>query len=588
MFNRIAFNTYHGKIYYPGGHVAPAISIDFVGADDFSSNVEIQSDYTNEPTGYLRFTHAGPPSALINSSQGPLQLDVNGDATGNLQFDYSISTLNVTADFMTAIDGKVLATDSITLPGIQANVTPSIGEYYSNISFAFASNITDLAPVLNWQIVSGDDLTGYFTSATSGNVTLAGGLGTVVVDYDKYYDNANTSDMQFYIEFTDPRSNNIVAQSANVQIEQAADNNTFFIDAGYTSGTTIRPWLEITELSNGDRLHKTPIADTGDIAQSKYVAANVIIGFQPEHIEVKSLAVGGGGAGGLGLSFPYSTQDYIIGAGGGGAGGGVDTANVSAVQMMDNANGVSGTGVIFAQAGYRGIAQWNGTMVDGSYDVLQAVESNVYVRYGFRSTVSKIGNSSVTHFQLAQGPQQATGQGGRTSYLQDPQANAQLGAGQGFMANVDVTSGSDFDGGTGFVNVLPPGSTYYPGGGAGGGEDGTDGYTTVPSIPNGGDGFISDITGTSVKYAAGGGGGKATIAGGAGPNSPGEGGELSGGDGGSTGTQSGTDGVDFLGSGGGGASAQLKSSGVEQADGGQGGDGVVYVRYPYRFRRLRV
>jgi hypothetical protein len=112
------------------------------------------------------------------------------------------------------------------------------------------------------------------------------------------------------------------------------------------------------------------------------------------------------------------------------------------------------------------------------------------------------------------------------------------------------------NGGSGLV------ADYPPGGGAGGGGGATQpgSNTSTSNGGNGGQGYSSDITGTSVVYGSGGGGGARAGPAGTGGTNAGNGGAP------------GTGGVNGTGSGGGGSNNGSGS-------GGQGGSGTVIIRY---------
>jgi len=584
-----------------GPYVAPEIDVFITDKLPAFANVVIISEYTNQPTGYLEVTSNAAANAVVVNPTGNVTLDANGNHYGsNITFDYSIDDVSVTANILNQAGGVLYDTVTTVVEGITMTITPSIGQYYSNVSFAISSNIPDADAVLDYELVSDGNIEGYFTESLTGNTLINGGNGTVTFTYDRTFDYDSNANIEFYLKLTDPRTNNIVKTSSNLVIEQNALSNTFFIDDGYdVPASNQLPWNSITELANGDRLHQAPVAETGDIFKRKYVLANVTVGDAPEHIQVHMLAVGGGGAGGLGLSYPYKfsspTQDYVIGAGGGGGGGGVDDVTVTAETFC--ANITASTGRMVAQTGYRGIAQWTGNIVNGA-NLAADIASNIYVRNAVHSIVSEGRDSNVSVTDLFQNTTRlATGRGGQTSYDLATADGDGCGAGAGFLADNTVrasgTVGSSYDGGARLLNSVANGDTYYAGGGGGGGEAGENYSTTALVGANGGDGYLSDITGANVRYGAGGGSGQTTTPGGLGTNGEGLGGNINGGDGGGSVTSPGENGVDFYGSGGGGASARfLEESGTvpdpEQADGGQGGDGVVFVRYPYRFRRITV
>jgi alpha-tubulin suppressor-like RCC1 family protein len=170
--------------------------------------------------------------------------------------------------------------------------------------------------------------------------------------------------------------------------------------------------------------------------------------------------------------------------------------------------------------------------------------------------------------------------GGGGGYYNNIVSNAQGnnggsggGNGESHTPTTIVSSTSSIQGNTYYDKTT---TSYIQGGNNGNPTDGGSWYgsggggmsATVPSVRNGRDGILNDITGANIYYAAGGGGGRNP----AGP--PGTGGLGGGGDGGNTSSNPPKNGVDGTGSGGGGNWETGASAG------GKGGSGIVIIRVP--------
>jgi hypothetical protein len=123
------------------------------------------------------------------------------------------------------------------------------------------------------------------------------------------------------------------------------------------------------------------------------------------------------------------------------------------------------------------------------------------------------------------------------------------------------TSGQLRNGGEGYNSAIAGGGSGTLSRGIGGGEE-------LPNPGSGGDGILSDISGSAVYYGGGGGAGGG-----------GAGGSGAGGNGGISGANKDGSAAKTYGSGGGGG-------GSGAGAGGAGGDGVVYVRFPYDFNHF--
>lgn len=597
MFNKNAFfSADRTRVDYPA-YIAPNIDVDFTDQQATQSNVFISSEYTTQPTGYLELSHNAAGNAVVISSEGEFTLDVSGNFTGNIVFDYSISSTQVTANVFNTLGGKLLATNTVTLTGISSSINTQVSDYNSNVTFVVNSNIPGTTQ-LNYEIVG--NVSGYFAESLTGNATLSNGNANVSFAFDQYYDNQNNANVEFNFLLRDPRTNNIVAETGNIIIEQAS-TDTFFVNEGAA-------WTA-TELSNGDRLMTTTSAFN----------STVTVGSAADQVLVRRVLVGAGGAGGVGLSYPYiftsPSQDYIVGGGAGGGGGEVVESNISASTWCESVTG--GTGIVRGRAGLGGSCQWVYTFANRE-DVYTVMENKansqyspaVFGSHGGESVIGLITDTSDFDYAnvkakggatsldtkyydfLAEGDLNSSGQ----YWNAVDSGNVACGAGSGFAANTVNTTvpstSSDGEGGAAYIITQSTGHHIEGGGGGGITENGEDGSITTGSMPDGGDGIALDITGSLVYYGGGGGAGSRSIPSDQNPT-PGSGGAGGGGTGGTT-TSNGQAGTDGLGAGGGGGGALfLEESGgsipaPQQRNGGSGGRGVVILRYPYRYRRLRV
>jgi len=233
--------------------------------------------------------------------------------------------------------------------------------------------------------------------------------------------------------------------------------------------------------------------------------------------DVEYLVIAGGGAGGPGS------------VGGGGGAGGMRTGTLSALN----------SGAYSITVGAGGSGNTNGHGNNGADSIF--------------SSITSTGGGGGGDYQST--PGQAGGSGGGAG---SPGPTPPLSGGTGI-------SGQGYAGGS--VNVSTSLAT------AGGGGAGAVGQDGVSHSGNGGSGFVSSISGSSVTYAGGGGGAadSGPVAGNGGLGGGGAGGSSRGSTGG-TGVPDGANGTTNSGGGGGG-------SGVGFTTGGNGGSGIVIVRY---------
>jgi hypothetical protein len=136
------------------------------------------------------------------------------------------------------------------------------------------------------------------------------------------------------------------------------------------------------------------------------------------------------------------------------------------------------------------------------------------------------------------------------------------------------------------------GDRYYAGGGGGAGGNTANGGMangTIDAVSgtrsgHGGDGYLSNISGTAYYYAGGGGGGDHTTTAGKGGYGGGGGGSVwpggTAGVGGRGGTANGADGIAGAGGAGGTNTGGGGGGGGHQYNGGSGGSGIIYIKYP--------
>lgn len=244
------------------------------------------------------------------------------------------------------------------------------------------------------------------------------------------------------------------------------------------------------------------------------------------------------------LGEPSPVVEYLIVAGGGG-GGGV-------------AGGGGGGGGVLA-----------GTTVchAETYPIVVGAGGTGGSTTGLNAGTAGANGENSTAFGLT-----AVGGGGGGSRGLAEQVQGRVGGSGGGAGNSATnaagTEGQGYAGGSGAAN--------YGGGGGGGSEVGEDPHLegSVGVSGGGGDGYLSDITGTATRYAGGGGGGIRSTQ----PGTAGAGGLGGGGAGGrrneARDAYAGTDGT---GGGGGGGGNDLAT--VPFQSGANGGSGIVIVRY---------
>ena len=288
------------------------------------------------------------------------------------------------------------------------------------------------------------------------------------------------------------------------------------------------------------------------------------------HPTVEILVVGGGGGGGYDM--------------GGGGGGGAVSAGTMLVQpgsytLTIGAGGLgNGSGI----NGNSAFHQFTAVSVNGS-------DSSVTTP-SFVAIISKgggFGGSSYWNYTPGAAGNAGANGGGASGYSNGDGPGGRLGGSSvqhitgmldGLLTVTSIANG--YRGGHG-------GPQYYPGGGAGAGDNGTN----SPNTPHGGIGQLSAITGVSY-YWGGGGGGSSYSSG------PGGNGGNGGGGGGAVGSTTGGAGLNAGSAGGGGVNnSQTNTPGgnggtntgggggggshyTTGSKGGNGGSGIIVIAYP--------
>ena len=270
---------------------------------------------------------------------------------------------------------------------------------------------------------------------------------------------------------------------------------------------------------------------------------------------VQFLVVGGGGGGGADAS---ATEGDPLQGGAGGGGGGVVTGLVNLVngQTVAITVGTGGLGGIAGDntPGKYGAAQSQAT--DSSFGIGNVTYVTAVAGGGDSGSISKSYNADLS------GSNGGSGSGGRPN----------MAGGNADTENLDLTCivcGDKLgnNGGSGCTTAWDGYGYAAAGGGGGAVHAGLPGYvdstTGNYNGGNGGDGYLSDITGTELVYGSGGGGG--TVKGGSvgGKGGTGAGDGVAGGNAASA--------VPNQGGGGGG--------GGRAGNGGNGGSGIVVFRY---------
>ena len=268
---------------------------------------------------------------------------------------------------------------------------------------------------------------------------------------------------------------------------------------------------------------------------------------------VQFLVVGGGGGGGG----DNCASDGCVGGGGGG-GGGVVTGLVYSIAKNAVVTVSVGAGGAGGKAGTK-----PGTSSYDNYGAGKIGLNSSFAVGGITYVTAKGGGrdlgvsktiSSGTRYQGGQGGSSAGSRAKKTT-----QGNATQGEIGSGVANLLEAVLFGNKGGAGVDSI-----DYASAGGGGATESGHSPESSSQG-GNGGEGLLSEITGTAEVYGSGGGGGTALTAG------VGGAGGTNAGDGHRTGKANGENGVANRGGGGGG--------GGGQANGGAGGSGIVVFRY---------
>lgn len=419
--------------------------------------------------------------------------------------------------------GRRFYTDNTinTYPARSIAVNSSIDANLGVITFTLVSNLTP-GLVLNYSLpnTTGTD----FVEGNSGTLTVNGSGGATVVRTLSRYVNYSNTNVTSRLAITSPAGTGLV-DSANFVIAPA-------VPFAATGGTTT---------TVGSNVIHTFSANSNLVVTSLGEVNSEI---------VRSVIVGGGGAGNRATSFNEiifgAYNQWNRGSSGGGGGGGVLQPNLTI-----DAFSVTSYPVV---VGAGGISSPSETTLTG-------------------------GNSSIFGYTAIRG-----GAGGATT-----QARLDGGSGGGGSSNTAFGVGTinqGNDGGTGYRNSTGTNVTVRvaiaSGGGGGGNAVGAN------AVPNGsqadggvgGSGLISDITGSNVAYGPGGSGGgynQITVAtgGGAGGYFNANGSTAPG--------SAGTDGV----GGGGGGAGHSGANGTNNYNGGNGGRGTVIVAYRTQYRVLK-
>ena len=268
---------------------------------------------------------------------------------------------------------------------------------------------------------------------------------------------------------------------------------------------------------------------------------------------VQFLVVGGGGGGGG----DNCASDGCVGGGGGG-GGGVVTGLVYSIAKNAVVTVSVGAGGAGGKAGTK-----PGTSSYDNYGAGKIGLNSSFAVGGITYVTAKGGGrdlgvsktiSSGTRYQGGQGGSSAGSRAKKTT--QGDATQGEIGSGAANLLEAVL-----------FGNKGGAGDSTIEYASAGGGGATESGHSPESSSQggNGGEGLLSEITGTAEVYGSGGGGGTALTAG------VGGAGGTNAGDGHRTGKANGENGVANRGGGGGG--------GGGQANGGAGGSGIVVFRY---------
>ena len=460
-------------------------------------------------------------------------------------------------------------------PTRSLTITPTLSNNGERVTWTITSNMTS-GVTLDYQF-TGANSTTFVESTTSGNIVLnSNGSATIVRNLDKFNDYANTSNLAVNINFYAPGSAVFLGKSnSNVIVGPA---NTFAATGGNITSFT----GGVDNLQGEYTLHTFNY--TGSLAN--LVVTNV--GDYPANTQISVVVVGGGGAGGSQTWWTNSP------------------ANLS---VQDIADDVMGSYQGYAAGGGAG-----GNVVLSNLTAQNFNLSNYPVYVGAGGTISafKVSNPGQTSWFAASSNIIASG-GSAGSYPSGDLNTPTLGTGNGGSLGSFVGGNSAIRTYNNFSNTF----TWVErtgGGGAGatqrGGNatisTGTNGVTANDGYGGvGGAGRSFTITGNLITAGGGGGGGSINFS--AGPALGGSGGGGNGGYKGVIGFTTGNipagGGLDGLGGGGGGAGGGFYSvqgltykeainyyigGGLFTGEGADGGNGIVYIRYPSKYRRLRI
>jgi len=420
-------------------------------------------------------------------------------------------------------------------------ITPSLSNSNSTINYDITSNRPGIT--IGYNVVDIDS--NYFTSATTGNVTLDGnGNGTVSLNANIGHNYANTNPVSFTFNLSSQyHRSSILAENNNVTLVQPTQISA-------TGGT-------VTETDSGNGF-----VYAGYKVHSFTSNANLSISNLggDSSIDINTLIVGGGGGGGQSYSrntvFFGAYQSWDRRSGSGGGGGGANTTSIS----------------------ISGLSTTNYPVIIGAGGTTGYSGSAVYANPGSASSV----------FGLTGGG------GGRTLLVSKITGNGS-GVPSGSYTTRAGKSGSPQDnlGGYAFSYEQNVGTTrattYAGGGGSPFAEGGNASNSGNGPGGNGSNGVNSEITGANVYYGgAGGAGGVWTDT-----SSEGSGGLGGGGDG-SIGTQfyavEGNPATSYGGGGGGAGASGLDTSTlpVDDKKGGAGYQGVVILRYLHKYKKFNI
>jgi len=425
-------------------------------------------------------------------------------------------------------------------------ITPSLSNSNSTINYDITSNRPGIT--IGYNVVDIDS--NYFTSATTGNVTLDGnGNGTVSLNANIGHNYANTDPVSFTFNLSSQyHRSSILAENTNVTLVQPTQLSA-------TGGT-------VTETDSGNGF-----VYAGYKVHSFTSNANLVISDLGGNadLEFSTLLIGGGGAGGRGYTrntvFLGAYQGFDRRSGSGGGGGGANTTSIAISNLS-----VSSYPVVIGTGGTTGYIN---PPFNTQFYLNNGTASSVFgLTAGAGTGVLLVDKHNVTTTGVNYG--EYTTRAGRSGI---PPTN--LG-GYAFSYGLQEA-----------VTRL---STYAGGGGSASTEGANASNSGVGPAGNGSAGISSEITGANVTYGGSGGGGGIWTS----PSSAGSGGAGGGGAGANGSQYSNSEGNDatFYGGGGGGASASGEdtSGGLNNIDkvGGDGYQGIVILRYLHKYKNFSI